>query len=96
MDFSNYIRNSDPADLTLYQVTSQKYRQQYDELLHLICSYNDLFKENSTLISKVQKMEFLNQDAMYQALQAQIYPHFIYGTRNPPGSSYKLFFPVWK
>ena len=80
MDFSNYIRNSDPADLTLYQVTSQKYRQQYDELLHLICSYNDLFKENSTLISKVQKMEFLNQDAMYQALQAQIHPHFIYGT----------------
>lgn len=27
-------------------------------------------------MSKVQKMELLSQDARYQALQAQIHPHF--------------------
>lgn len=31
-------------------------------------------------MSKVRKMELLSQDARYQALQAQIHPHFIYGT----------------
>ena len=80
LDFSSYIRKSNPDDLTLYPETYEKYKQQYEELHHLIHSYNNLIKENSTLMSKVRKMELLSQDARYQALQAQIHPHFIYGT----------------
>ena len=79
LDFSSYIRKSNPDDLTLYPETYEKYKQQYEELHHLIHSYNNLIKENSTLMSKVRKMELLSQDARYQALQAQIHPHFIYG-----------------
>lgn len=80
LDFSTYIRSSNPDDLSLYPETAGKYKQEYKELHHLIDSYNSLIQENSTLISKVQKMELLSQDARYQALQAQIHPHFIYGT----------------
>lgn len=80
LDFSSYIRRSNPDDLTLYPESHEKYKQEYEELQHLIHSYNHLIKENSTLMSKVRKMELLSQDARYQALQAQIHPHFIYGT----------------
>lgn len=80
LDFSTYIRTSNPDDLTLYKEEPDRYKQEYKELHHLINSYNNLIHENSTLISKVQKMELLSQDARYQALQAQIHPHFIYGT----------------
>ena len=79
MDFSTYIRNSDPDDLTLYS-KQNGYRERYEELDHLVNSYNDLIQENSTLMTRVRKMELLSQDARYQALQSQIHPHFIYGT----------------
>lgn len=80
MDFSTYIQNSDPDNLSFYFLDTRRYRHTYDEISHLVSSYNHLFRDNSTLMSKVEKMELLNQDAMYQALQAQIHPHFIYGT----------------
>ena len=79
-DFSTYIRNSNPDHLTVYAIDTKSYREEYEELKHLILSYNNLIRENSTLMSTVEKMELLSQDARYQALQAQIHPHFIYGT----------------
>lgn len=80
MDFSKHIYNSDPDNLQIYTITEKQYRHEYEELLHLIHSYNNLIQENSTLMSQVRKMELLSQEASYQSLQAQIHPHFIYGT----------------
>lgn len=80
MDFSKHIRTSDPDNLQIYTIGEKQYREEYEELLHLINSYNSLIRENSTLMSQVRKMELLSQDASYQALQSQIHPHFIYGT----------------
>ncbi len=80
MDFSTYIQNSDPDNLSFYSLDSRRYKHSYSEIDHLVSSYNHLFRDNYTLMSKVEKMELLNQDAMYQALQSQIHPHFIYGT----------------
>lgn len=51
-----------------------------DELHTLICTYNSMIKKNTELIQDVHKLELLNRDARFAALQAQIHPHFIYGT----------------
>ena len=79
LDFSSFIRHSDTDNLASYQPDS-KYRADSDELALLINAYNEMITENTSLISKVQKMELLSQNARYQALQGQIHPHFIYGT----------------
>ena len=79
LDFSSFIRHSDMDNLASYQ-PDIKYKADTDELALLINAYNDMITENTALISKVQKMELLSQNARYQALQGQIHPHFIYGT----------------
>lgn len=78
--FSMHIQNSNPSNLTPYEDTPGKKRYYYNEIDVLIHSYNDLIKENTTLVSQVEMMELLNRDAKFQALQAQIHPHFLYGT----------------
>lgn len=79
LDFSSFIRHSDIDNLASYQPAS-RYQADTDELALLINAYNEMITENTALISKVQKMELLSQNARYQALQGQIHPHFIYGT----------------
>lgn len=77
--FSSFIRNTDTDNLNPYRPDSAA-KQDMDELDALIDAYNAMIRENTSLISKVHKMELLSQDARYQALQGQIHPHFIYGT----------------
>lgn len=79
LNFSSFIRHSDTDNLMPYHPDA-KYANRSDELALLIKTYNEMITENTSLISKVQKMELLSQNARYQALQAQIHPHFIYGT----------------
>lgn len=78
LDFSSFIRNSDRNALSPYP--AEPAAGPPDELTLLIDSYNGTIAENTALISRVQKMELLSQNARYQALQGQIHPHFIYGT----------------
>ena len=77
--FSSFIRDTDTDNLTPFHPYSSG-KQDRDELDALIDAYNAMIRENTSLISKVHKMELLSQDAKYQALQGQIHPHFIYGT----------------
>lgn len=79
LDFSSFIRHSDPEKLTGY-VPEKKNAQRKDELDVLIDTYNTLIRENNSLISRIQKIELFTQNARYHALQGQIHPHFIYGT----------------
>ena len=79
LDFSSFIRHSNPDHLESFQ-PEQKSQSGSDELDILINAYNSMINENTALISQVQKMELLSQNARYQALQDQIHPHFIYGT----------------
>ena len=79
LDFSSFIKRADPEQLVPFlpeKVASGK----MDELDSLVNAYNAMIQEKSSLISTVRKMELLSKDARYQALQAQIHPHFIYGT----------------
>ena len=77
--FSSFIRDTDTDNLTPFHPYSSG-KQDRDELDALIDAYNAMIREDTSLISKVHKMELLSQDAKYQALQGQIHPHFIYGT----------------
>lgn len=79
LDFSSFIKHSNPDNLIPFHPES-KSSGMADELDSLINAYNTMICENTSLISQVQKMELLSQDARYQALQGQIHPHFIYGT----------------
>lgn len=94
-DFASHLEHSVPNDLTAYlpaeitpakgffpiqKLSPGKRHHEYDELKKLIFTYNKMIHENSVLITKVQQMELLNQKARYQALQAQIHPHFLFGT----------------
>lgn len=94
-NFASHLEHSEPNDLTVYlpaEITPaksflsiqkffpNKRHHEYDELKKLILTYNKMIHENSVLITKVQQMELLNQKACYQALQAQIHPHFLFGT----------------
>ena len=65
--------------LTQYY-TRNRNENKKDELDNLIDTYNNLIRENNSLISTIQKMELLAQEARFQALQRQIHPHFIFGT----------------
>ena len=79
LDFSNFIMNSKPDNLLPFH-PKKKQRQVTDEVDNLIDTYNSLIQNNNILISKIEKMELFTQAARYQELQAQIHPHFIYGT----------------
>lgn len=79
LDFSSFIKHSNPDNLISFHPESKSVNGG-DELDSLIAAYNAMIRENTSLISQVQKMELLSQDARYQALQGQIHPHFIYGT----------------
>lgn len=79
LDFSSFITHSNTDNLVPFHPESRP-KSGADELDTLIDSYNNMIRENTSLISQVQKMELLSKDARYQALQGQIHPHFIYGT----------------
>ena len=51
-----------------------------DEIGYLIASYNTMIQHIKDLIVKVQQEEIMRREAAYKALQAQIKPHFLYGT----------------
>ena len=78
-DFATFIRKADPEGLLPFYPRKASTGKK-DEMDTLINAYNALIREKSSLISTVRKMELLSKEARYQALQAQIHPHFIYGT----------------
>lgn len=79
--FSSHIQNSAPRRLIPFSPEEKSGRGDGpDELDTLILAYNSLIQTNNSLISQIEKMELLSQEARYQALQEQIHPHFIYGT----------------
>lgn len=81
LDFSSHIQNSAPRRLAPFSPQERLKRGDGpDELDTLILAYNGLIQTNNSLISQIEKMELLSQEARYQALQEQIHPHFIYGT----------------
>lgn len=51
-----------------------------DEIGYLISSYNTMMQHIKDLVIKVQQEEIIRREAAYKALQAQIKPHFLYGT----------------
>lgn len=77
--FSSFIQKSDPDSLLLFQIKRNR-RAKIDEVDILIDSYNKLISGNTSLISKIRKLELITQETRFQALQSQIHPHFIYGT----------------
>lgn len=79
LDFSSYIRHANPEKLTPFRPRYRK-EDKKDELDGLIDTYNNLIRENNSLISSMRKMELIAQEARLQALQGQIHPHFIFGT----------------
>ena len=79
LHFADFVGKSDSDNLYPYEVPKRK-GQGEDELDSLIYTYNTLIQENTTLISKIEKMELLTQAARFNALQHQMHPHFIYGT----------------
>lgn len=82
MNFTEFIRNTKTNNLGPFipNESIEDKEREIDELDELIQEYNTLMSDNISMISTVQKMELLNKDARYKALQAQIHPHFIYGT----------------
>lgn len=76
-DFSGFMSGMNPETLMEYHPASQ---EQWREMITLTDSYNHLISSNRRLRSQVREMELLTEESRYQALQAQIHPHFIYGT----------------
>lgn len=79
LHFADFVGKSDSDNLHPYEVWNGRERGE-DELDSLIYTYNTLIRENSTLMSRIEKMELLTQAARFNALQHQMHPHFIYGT----------------
>jgi two-component system, sensor histidine kinase YesM len=68
-----HISNTNADDATCFQ--TEVY---YDEVGSLIRSYNKMIERINNLIMQVYKTQLLKKDAEYNALQAQISPHFLY------------------
>lgn len=72
---AKHMRNIDERNISLYTGKSGK-----DEIGFLIDSYNSMIKRIDELVNTVQRAELLRKEAAYAALQAQIRPHFLFGT----------------
>jgi two-component system sensor histidine kinase YesM len=72
---AHHMKNVGEDNLT--EFCSNTYK---DEIGYLISSYNSMIRRIKDLIVKVQQEEIMRREAAYRALQAQIKPHFLYGT----------------
>lgn len=72
---AKHMRKVDERNISLYTGKSEK-----DEIGFLIDSYNSMIMRIDELINTVHKEELLRKEASYAALQAQIRPHFLFGT----------------
>lgn len=72
---AKHMRNVDEKNISLYKGKSEN-----DEIGLLIDSYNSMIIRIDELVNTVQKAELLRKEAAYAALQAQIRPHFLFGT----------------
>lgn len=75
LKLAKHMRNVDEKNISLYTGKSGK-----DEIGLLIDSYNSMILRIDELVNTVYKVELLRKEAAYAALQAQIRPHFLFGT----------------
>lgn len=80
--FSLYMKEYHKIDLKPYKEShvTDSDGQAIDEFSTLIQSFNGMISRNRTLVSQIHHLELLTKDAKLAAMQAQIHPHFIYGT----------------
>ena len=82
--FSVYLKEYNRKELRPYyehaSANTGRTSCRHDEFTDLIESFNQMVTRNNTLTSQIQTLELLNRDAKLAAMQAQIHPHFIYGT----------------
>ena len=79
-DFSHYVREYDERSGELYAENPAYIYGGADEFSALIDAFREMTARNNTLSKKVMRLQLLNKDAELAAMQAQINPHFIYGT----------------
>ena len=72
---AGHMRRQEAQQLTPYdgKIT-------HDEIGDLISAFNDMVAETDLLKEAVQRSEILRKNAQLEALQAQLNPHFFYGT----------------
>ena len=78
-EFSGFMETASPEMLTEYRPDAAD-GTGYIELTKLVEAYNRLILNNRELQRRLREMEHLTEESRYQVLQAQIHPHFIYGT----------------
>lgn len=64
----------------LHQLTPYTGKITHDEIGDLISAFNDMVAQTDLLKETVQRSEILRKNAQLEALQAQLNPHFFYGT----------------
>lgn len=83
-DFSGYMQKMDGEEIGVYredpEYLPKDSRKNRDEFCILVDSFNSMTERNNVLHKKVLTLELHNKDAKLAAMQAQIHPHFIYGT----------------
>lgn len=72
---AKHMRRVNERNISLYTGKIAK-----DEIGFLIDSYNSMLRRIDELVNTVHKEELLRKEAAYAALQAQIRPHFLFGT----------------
>ncbi len=79
--FAAFMQEDGRQELTPYQEgQGLAAGQAEDEFSALIASFNLMVGRINALDSKVLSLELRNKEARLAAMQAQIHPHFIYGT----------------
>jgi two-component system sensor histidine kinase YesM len=72
---AEHIRGIRDGEYLTYDSDPEK-----DEVGLVISAFNDMAHRTDVLVNEVQRAELLRQQAEYNAYQAQIEPHFLYGT----------------
>jgi two-component system sensor histidine kinase YesM len=75
LKLAKHMRTVNERNISVYTGKRGK-----DEIGFLIDSYNSMILRIDELVNTVHKEELLRKEAAYAALQAQIRPHFLFGT----------------
>lgn len=73
---AHHMKNVGKDNLSEYN----SHKHSFDEIEILIDSYNLMILRINDLVVRVHQEEIMRREAAYLALQAQIKPHFLYGT----------------
>lgn len=83
-DFARYMQEFDDRKGEVFEENplylSGRKKFEKDEFSVLVASFNALIARNAVLNRELLDLELRNKDARLAAMQAQIHPHFIYGT----------------